>query len=211
MDLRKPILIQEKLREKIKLEDGFREAGLVGGADTHFRGDRAHTSLVVLDLGSLDPLEETSSVSKVSFPYVPTFLTFREAPSIIRIFKGLKHKPDVLLIDGQGIAHPRGIGLASHVGVLLDTPTIGVAKKRLIGSYEEPKEVGEASELLYDDRQIGWVFKSKKGTRPLFISPGHRVSIESSLDIVKGSLKDHKLPEPLHLAHQRAKQMSQRA
>ncbi len=138
----------------------------------------------------------------IKFPYVPTFLSFREAEPIVETFSSLRKKPEVLLVDGHGIAHPREIGLASHVGVLLETPTIGVAKKILVGEYNRHEDVGGASKILHKGRTVGFALNSRRNSKPIFVSPGHLVSLEKSLEVVKKCIKGHRLPEPLRLAHE---------
>jgi len=136
---------------------------------------------------------------------VPTFLGFREGPAIVKLIKLRRRTPDVFLINAQGIAHPLFCGCASHVGVLAQKPVIGVAASNLCGEYDcEPVEVGDAVPMRYNGRVVGWVLKSKAGCNPIFVSPGHLVSLESSLKIVKDCLKNHKLPEPLQQAHRLA-------
>jgi deoxyribonuclease V len=201
MDREKLKVIQDGIRRKLILKDTFSKIRLVGGADVSYLGEDAYCSVVVLDYDDMHPIEEKRSISKVDFPYVPTFLSFREALPIIKSFNKLKRKPDVLLVDGHGIAHPRGIGLASHVGVLLDHPTIGVAKNILVGEFTPPESVGEASEIVFDGRTVGVALKTRRESKPIFVSPGHKVSLESCLLIVKNCFKGHRLPEPQRLAH----------
>jgi len=149
----------------------------------------------------MEVIEKEFSETAVDLPYIPGLLAFREGPPMIETYKKLKRKPDILLVDGHGIAHPRGVGIASHVGVLLDIATIGIAKKRLVGDYRIPDRVGESRPLLYKGKVVGNVLKSKKGCNPIFISPGNKISVESSLEIVKDCIREHKLPEPVRLAH----------
>jgi deoxyribonuclease V len=208
MNKEKLISIQERLKAKRVLEDGFKEIRLIGGADISYSEDYAHCTVTILDCHDMVLTEAETSVSKVTFPYVPTFLSFREADPMIKTFRRLKEKPDVLLIDGQGIAHPRGMGLATHVGVLLNFPTIGVAKKVLVGNYSPPEMVSEAQKIVYQEKVVGFAIKSRKGSKPIFVSPGHKVSLSSSLEIVTRCLKGHRLPEPLMLAHQISKKAS---
>jgi len=197
--------IQDALRVRVVLEDGFRDISLIGGADVSYSGEGACCTVAVLDVESLELVEEQTLRHEVSFPYVPGYLSFREAGPVIKTFRALKERPDVLLIDGHGIAHPRGIGLASHVGVILNQPTIGVAKRPLVGDFTAPEKVGDTSEVVYGDRVVGYAYLSWKNTRSLIVSPGHRISLESSLRVVKRCIKGHKLPEPLRLAHNLSK------
>lgn len=222
---------QTELAKKVSLEDRFGRITAVGGFDIAYSGKTAFCSCAVLGWSSMKVLEHKTIQAKETFPYVPGFLAFREAPHIVRLYKKLTLRPDVILIDGQGICHPRGMGLASHAGVILDTPSIGVAKSRLCGDYEEREkaEVGQkaserptakgcpaidafklksafrqegggAMKLFLEGRHVGWV--SQRKGKPVFISPGHRVSVNSSLEIVSHcTKKGERLPEPIRLAH----------
>lgn len=197
--MREFIKIQENLAKKVVLRDGFYKLKRVAGSDLAFHGTRLFCASVALDYNSLEILEKRFIEAKVSFPYVPTFLAFREAAPIIEAVKKLKF--DVLMLDGHGIAHPRRIGIASHVGVQLNVPTIGVAKRILCGEVEEKLVTGEPAPLVYKSEQVGYAYRSKDGTNPIYISPGHKVSLESSLKIVLHCIRKHKLPEPTRLAH----------
>jgi len=199
--------VQKRVAEKATAEDDIGELTLIGGADQAFLDERVISGIVVLAYDSLEVVERVYSVKRVSFPYIPTFLSFREGPAIVSAFRKLKNKPDVLLIDGAGINHPRGAGLATHIGVALNVPTIGITKKILCGSGEEPSEAGEASPLVYEGKKVGWLLKTRKRSRAIVVAPGHRVSLESSLAIVKTCLRAHKLPEPLRLAHEYANEV----
>ena len=180
---------QEKMREKVILEDDF-FTDLVGGVDISYEGRDAYGSLVIMDEKRRIKNIITKKM-KIDFPYIPTYLAFREAPLIGELVKEVKDDI-VLLVDGNGILHPRLFGLASHVGIVYNLPTVGVAKSKLLGIVKNDK-------IYINGRQAGWFLKSgiKKG---IYISPGHRVSLNTSLNIVKKFLK-YKNPEPLRLAH----------
>ncbi len=193
---------QRLVAERARTEDDFREPKLIAGVDQSFINEEVISGIVVLDYNSLKVVERGYSIEPVSFPYVPTFLSFREGPAIISAFTKLKVIPDILMVDGAGINHPRRAGLATHIGVVLDIPTIGVTKRILIGKGEEPSQIGEALPLIYEGRKIGWLLKSNKRSRAIIVAPGHRVSLDSSLAIVKNCLRNHKLPEPIRLAHE---------
>jgi deoxyribonuclease V len=194
--------IQEKIAKKVILEDKFsKPIKNMAGFDLAFSNDNIIATGIVLDYKLLIVKEIKTIEIEVSFPYIPTFLTFREGPSIIKVYKKLKIKPDVLMINGQGITHPVFCGIASHVGVLLDKPSIGVAQSRLVGKYKEPIKVGDYSAIKYQNRKVGYAYKSKENCRPILISPGHRISLGTSLKITKNCIKKHKLPEPVYLAH----------
>ena len=197
------IKIQEDLAKKVVLDDGFEKIERVAGVDLAYNQDHAICAAVVLDYESLEIIEKHHTETKVEVPYLSTFLAFREAGPIMKAVENLEF--DVLMLDGHGIAHPRGIGVASHVGVLLDVPTIGVAKRILCGEVKGKVETGKPAPLIHKNRQVGHAYRTKEGTNPIYISPGHKVSIESALSITKNCIKDHKLPEPLRLAHMLAK------
>jgi deoxyribonuclease V len=194
---------QKEVAKKVILEDTFKKPITnVGGIDLAFIDNLGILAYIIVDYKSLKTSAKKFSAAKLCFPYISTLLSFREGPPIIDIINSVELKPEILFINAQGIAHPMLCGCASHVGVLTNVPTIGVASQNLCGIYSrEPKDVDEYISLLYGGKVVGWALKSKTGCRPIFVSPGHRVSLKSSLDITMKCIKDHKLPEPLHLAH----------
>lgn len=194
--------IQKEIAKKIILKDVLpKSITTIAGFDLAFLDEKAFCAGVILDYKTMDIIEMKIIKTDLSFPYVPTFLTFREGSPIMEVYRKLETKPDVIMINGQGIAHPLSCGIASHVGVLLDVPSIGVAQSKLCGDYKQPKKVGDYSPLIYKNKTIGYVFKSKKNCKPIFISPGHKVSLDTSLEIIKFCTGDHKLPEPIFFAH----------
>ncbi len=198
--------VQEEIASRAITEDRLDALNLVGGADQAFlqlRTDEEEiiSAVVVLEYPSMRLLYHSSVIMPVDFPYIPGLLSFREAPAIIAAFEKLDTKPDLLMIDGCGINHPRFAGLATHVGVTLDIPTIGVAKNLLCGTGSIPDKPGEASPITYHDREVAYYYKSKRGCRPLIVAPGHKVSPGTALSIVKCCMRKHKLPEPTRLAH----------
>jgi len=195
--------IQEEAASRVVVEDQFESPiEVVAGVDLAFSGNDGIAACVAMNHLPTKVIEVKILVMPLEFPYIPTFLTFREGPPILRIMSSLRTKVDVFLINGQGIAHPLRCGLASHVGVESGNPTIGVTTSRLVGEYDhEPRNEGEAVPLRSDGERVGWVLKSRSGSRPIFVSPGHRVGLDSSLRIVRACLLGHKLPEPLRLAH----------
>lgn len=205
VDYRAAVAIQEKLRGKLVLEDRVaRDIRIVAGADISCSkgDDRVYAAVVLLDAGSLDVLEEAAWCGRALFPYIPGLLSFREGPALLRAFQKLRTRPDVVLFDGQGIAHPRGFGLAAHMGLLLDVPAVGCAKTRLIGAFEEPgARRGQRSPLLQDGRVIGSVLRTKDRVKPVFVSPGHRVSLEGAVEIVLRCSRRYRIPEPTRQAH----------
>ncbi len=194
---------QELMQGRVSVEDSvdLGSIELVAGADQAFPSrDRVISCVVVLAYPGMEVVEERYAVRDVGLPYIPGLLSYREGPSILDAFRKLDKKPDILLVDGHGIAHPRRLGLASYVGVELDYPTIGVAKRKLVGEYITPEKTGDCSRLVYDNEVVGYVYKSREGCNPLFISPGHKIGLESSLRVVEECIRDHKLPEPIRLA-----------
>jgi len=158
--------------------------------------------VVVLSYPSLEILEIASTVDRVSFPYVPGLLSFREGPVLLKAFENLQQRPDIVLFDGQGIAHPRGIGLACHMGLFLDLPTIGCAKTKLIGTFAEVgQERGNFTDLFHKDAVIGAVVRTRNRVRPVFVSPGHRISLQRAIRIVLECCRGYRLPEPVRQAH----------
>ncbi len=185
---------QIKLSKKVILKSMFDRIETVAGFDCSFDGIKFVCAGVVLSYKDQKILDFVTLSGRVSFPYIPTFLSYRELPAILKAYNALKTKPDIILVDGQGICHPRGLGIASHLGVILNKPTIGVAKSKLCGEVSENK-------IILNGKQVGWCIITKTGCKPLFISPGHKVSLEDSLKIVKVCIRNHKLPEPLRYAH----------
>lgn len=196
-------IIQDTLRSKIRVVNDFSELNTVAGVDVGYDivRDLAHASIVLLSLKNLNVLEAVQAFVPVSFPYVPGFLSFREIPALLAALAKLTRTPDLLMVDGQGIAHPRRMGIAAHLGVLIDMPTIGVAKSCLAGRFEMPGlSRGSSSPLVLGKERIGTVLRSRDNVKPLFISPGHRVDIETSVALTMRCLTRYRLPEPTRLA-----------
>lgn len=199
---RRLVEVQRRIASRAVLEDSF-SPETVAGVDQAFLGDLVISGAVVL--GPEGGVRSRACHSmKASIPYVPGFLSFREGPPAIKAVRALDIEPTLLFVDGCGINHPRRAGLATYVGVILDVPTIGVSKNVLCGSFDLPKSVGEASPLVYGGEAVGYVLKSKKGCRPIVVAPGHRISVESSLEMTRLLIRGHKLPEPCRLAHEEA-------
>uniref|UniRef100_A0A7C3Z4Q7 Endonuclease V n=1 Tax=Desulfobacca acetoxidans TaxID=60893 RepID=A0A7C3Z4Q7_9BACT len=200
---------QEARRGEVRLEPLPRPPSLVGAADAAYdrKERRVYGAVVVMTYPGLLPVEEAALAGPCPFPYIPGLLSFREAPIIVEIWKKLAHRPQVLLVDGQGIAHPRSLGIAAHLGLLLDVPTIGVAKSRLVGEGEEPgREAGSATPLGLEGRTVGWILRTRTGVRPVYVSPGYRVSLADCREITLGCVKGYRLPEPLRRADRLSRQ-----
>ncbi len=201
------IALQRELAGYVIIDDCFGEVQQVAGVDVGFEENNTVTraAVAVLDYPSLTLREYAIAREPTRFPYVPGLLSFREIPTVLLALEQLSVLPDMLLCDGQGIAHPRRLGIASHLGVLLDLPTIGVAKSRLIGSYNEPDEEKGAWQPLIDDGEvIGCVLRSRSRVKPLYVSPGHKVSIDSARQWVMSCLTRYRLPETTRWAHRLA-------
>jgi deoxyribonuclease V len=195
--------IQEDLRSKLTLHDDFATLELIAGVDVGYDVPRnlAHASIVTMTAHELKPLEQVQAFAPADFPYIPGLLSFREIPAILAALATLSRTPDVLMVDGQGIAHPRRMGIAAHLGVILDMPSIGVAKSRLTGRFETPGlKKGDNNPLMVGKEQIGIVLRSRDNVNPLFISPGHRVGMQTALTLTLQCLTRYRLPEPTRLA-----------
>jgi deoxyribonuclease V len=192
---------QNRLREQIVLEDDFHTIKTVAGVDVayHKMGFGACT---LFDYENLNLVASLTVQMKVNMPYIPTYLAFRELPIIDALINKMQNPPTLLLIDGNGVLHPYGMGIASHVGVKLNIPTIGVAKNLLCGTVlDEVDSVGDYSEIEYEGNVVGYALKSStRSKKPIYISPGHKVSFKTSLEVVKRFCA-HKIPEPIREAH----------
>jgi deoxyribonuclease V len=199
--------IQEQLRDRVVVSDRFGPVERVAGIDVGFEDDGkvARAAVVVLDFPGLALRAQAIARQPVRFPYVPGYLSFREIPAVLDALAQLRVTPDVILCDGQGIAHPRRLGIASHLGVLLDIPTVGVAKSRLCGRYEEPPAQKGAWTRLRDGAEvIGAVLRTRASAKPLYVSPGHRVSLATAIDLVMRCTTRYRLPETTRAAHRLA-------
>jgi deoxyribonuclease V len=200
--------IQFKLKDRIKIVHLKGTPKRVAGVDAAFSGGNIIGTACLYTYPGGKLLEEVYSVTKYTFPYVPGFLSFREGPVIIKALSKLTIKPDIILFDGQGIAHPAGMGIASHLGILLKIPSIGCAKSRLLGDYEEPgQSKGIYSSLTYRGETIGAVIRTRDNVKPLFVSPGHMVDLNGAVEIVMNCLNKYRLPEPLRRADYLSKKL----
>ena len=196
--------IQHQLAERVIAETTFNPATVrtVAGVDVSVRGDVARAAVVVLRLSDLEPVDWAVHAEPVTFPYIPGLLTFREGPSVLRALEQLTVWPDLLIFDGQGIAHPLRIGLAAHMGVILDHPSIGCAKSRLTGTHTEPgNNVGDWVPLTDEGEVVGAVVRSRAGVKPLYVSTGHRVDLPTAIALVLQCTRRFRLPETTRYAH----------
>ncbi len=200
--------IQTTLSEKVKVIPLKKSPQLIAGVDAAFLHDKVIGFACLYKYPEIIPLDDAYAVYEVSFPYIPGFLSFREGPVIIKALRKLKISPHVILFDGQGIAHPKGLGIASHIGVVLDIPTIGCAKSRLIGEYKQPgMQKGKTSTLKYQGNIVGAVVRTRDHVKPVFVSPGHRIDLKSSIDIIRACTGSYRIPEPLRRADILSKKM----
>jgi len=199
--------LQHRLKELIITEGELDGAVLVAGVDTAFdhKNDMLFAGVSLYDIEDMTEYERASASAKAVFPYMPGLYTFREGPVILMALARLRNRPDAIIFSGHGVAHPRGIGLASHLGLILDIPSIGCARKKLAGQYEEPgKERGSVTSLILNNREVGKVYRSRERVKPIFISSGYRCRLESAVSMVVRCLGDYRLPEPLRSAHRLA-------
>lgn len=193
--------LQERDRDRIQIRPLGKEPEYVAGADALFSGDMAFGTVCLFRFPEMRFVEQSSSIEKATFPYIPGYLLFREGPAIVSAVKKMITIPDLILIDGHGIAHPREIGSASHLGLLLDIPTIGCAKAGLTGEFGEPgTRRGSVAEIRHGDRIVGAVLRTRDGVRPVFVSPGHKINLDDSIRIVLRCAGRYRIPEPLRCA-----------
>lgn len=200
--------VQRTLKKKVKIMSLKKTPQFIAAADAAFTGDFVFAAASLYKFSGLVHLLDVFSQEKVHFPYVPGLLAFREGHAIISAIGKLTVSPDLVLIDGQGIAHPEGFGIASHIGVILGIPTIGCAKSRLIGEYEEPGSMkGDWTYLFHRGAKVGAVVRTRSFVKPLFVSPGHLIDIDSSVEIVLKCTSGFRTPEPLRAADRSSRKL----
>lgn len=198
------IELQNQLRKQIKIEPLEKPIQTIAGADISFNKyeETVYAGIIVLSFPDLKEVAKSTVISKTTFPYVPGLLSFREIPALMLAWNQLSIKPDLLVLDGQGIAHPRRMGIATHFGLVTNSPTLGCAKSLLTGKFETLPETAGSQSLLYDQGEIiGAALRTKTNVNPVFISPGHRINLEQSLEIIKQCVAGYRIPEPTRKAH----------
>jgi deoxyribonuclease V len=201
---REAIRIQEKLRKRLQLRAPKAPFKTVAGADVSYSrtDEKLFAAFLIFSYPDLTLLETAAARGRSSFPYIPGLLSFREAPILLKAFSKLERHPDVILIDGQGIAHPRSMGIATHLGILLNLPSIGCAKSRLYGKEAEPgPEQGSFVPLLEGGQTLGMIVRTRTGVKPVYVSPGYRMDMEGSVKMVLSLCRGYRIPEPLRQAH----------
>lgn len=198
------IRLQRRLADHVRVEPLGRPARIVAGADMAFSpdGQRCVAGVVIYECSSGTVLEQVLAWRPARFPYVPGLLSFREAPAVLAAVRKLKTRPDLFMFDAHGLAHPRRLGLASHAGLLIGAPAIGCAKSRLCGQHREPPAApGRFAPLIHADETVGAVLRTRAGVKPVFVSVGHRVTLDDAIRVVLACVTRYRLPEPTRLAH----------
>jgi deoxyribonuclease V len=197
------VRLQKEFRERLILRWDYRPVKTIGGVDVSIKSEFTRAAIVVLSYPELTPIEAAMEDAPLVFPYIPGLLAFREGPAVLAAWSKLQNAPDLLMFDGQGIAHPRGVGIASHMGLWLERPTIGVAKSRLYGLHKEVGlKRGDRADLLDKNTNvIGTVLRTREKTNVLYISPGHLIDVEHATRFVMDCLAGYRLPEPTRWAH----------
>ncbi|MEM6399110.1 MAG: deoxyribonuclease V [Cyanobacteria bacterium P01_D01_bin.116] len=197
-------VIQEELQKEVIIQDKFKEpVKYVAGVDMGFEADGtiSRAAVAVLSFPDLQIQEQSIAKRLTTFPYIPGFLSFREIPAVLDALEKINTTPDIILCDGQGLAHPRRLGIACHLGVILDMPTIGVAKSWLIGDYKEvSQEKGSWQPLIHKNETIGAVLRTRSNVKPLYVSSGHRISLPTAIDYVLRCSPKYRLPETTRIA-----------
>lgn len=204
MTPRRAIALQQRLARRVRIEPLRKMPRLVAGADVAFSADgrRCLAGVVVWNVEAGEVVEERLAWRPATFPYVPGLLSFREAPAVLAAVRKLTIRPDVFLFDAQGLAHPRRMGLASHVGLLTDCPSVGCAKSRLCGEHDPPAvKAGSTAPLIDHDEKVGIVLRTRDGINPVYVSVGHRVTLDDAIVVVLSCVTRYRLPEPTRLAH----------
>jgi deoxyribonuclease V len=202
--------LQQELASRVVAGPALDLSGVrfVAGADVSTQGNMAYATVVVLDFPGLSPVEVQGYEVPLRFPYVPGLLSFRELPSVVGALEKIETEVDALVLDAQGLAHPRRMGLASHLGIFLDVPTVGCAKSPLVGSFEEPgREKGSATDLVHRGEVIGRVLRTRDGVSPVYVSVGNGIDLGSSVELVLACCTKYRLPETTRQAHNAANRL----
>lgn len=202
------ISIQNELQKEIKLEKflDLSEISIIAGTDVSYskKNNMCYAAIIIFSYPDMKEIEKSNTALECQFPYIPGLLSFRELPALLKAFEKIKNIPQLIVFDSQGIAHPRRFGLACHAGLILDTPSIGLAKTRLIGKYDEPlNDKGSYSKLINEknEKQIGWVIRTKDRCNPMFISPGFKITMEQTLEFALSNLGKYRIPDITRLPH----------
>jgi deoxyribonuclease V len=214
VDKGEAIQIQEDLRNQLILRKTFGNVRTIGGADVAYSEEKNLLvgAIVILSYPRMEVIEIATASGKIPFPYVPGLLSFREGPILVKTFQKLGGPPDVMIYDGHGIAHPRGMGLASHMGLWSDVPSIGCAKTPLLKEFTSPgSSKGDYALIRRGGKVVGAVLRTRENVKSLFVSPGHGIDLRTSLQLVLACCQEFRIPDPLRRAHQLSRQILQRA
>ncbi len=199
------VALQRELAARVVRRNDFGELHTVAGADTSIRNGHVFAAICVFSFPELEPLESASAVRAVEFPYVPGLLGFREVPALVEAFERLRVRPDFLLVDGHGLAHPRRFGVACHLGVELDLPSIGCGKSLLVGEHRQPAgRRGSRTRLVHRGEVVGTVLRTRAGVKPIYVSLGHRFDLPTAVGLALACTKGFRLPEPIRAADRAA-------
>lgn len=202
--------LQGELAPRVKAEPslGLSRVRYVAGADVSTQGDRGYATVAVLSFPELSVVEVRGYEAPLSFPYVPGLLAFREIPAVVGALEKIESEVDALILDAHGLAHPRGMGLASHLGLFVDVPTVGCAKSRLVGEHEEPgPEKGSQTDLVYRKKVVGKVVRTRARVSPVYVSVGNRIDLDSAVELVLACCTKYRLPETTRQAHNAANRL----
>jgi deoxyribonuclease V len=198
------IAYQQELRKNIQIKPMETPIRTIAGADISFNkfSEVVYAGIVLFSYPDLHIIGHYTAISRTKFPYISGLLAFREVPALLEAWSKISIKPDLLVLDGQGIAHERRMGIATHFGLVTEAPTIGSAKSRLTGLYEEPANRAFAQSPMYDKGElVGVALRSKRNCNPIYISPGHNINMEQSVDVIKNCIRGYRIPEPTRQAH----------
>lgn len=207
LEPKEAIALQKKIASQVITNTPIDLASvkLIAGVDVSVKNNVSQAAVVVLTYPELEPIEIVRAQQPTSYPYIPGLLTFREGPVLEEAFQKIEHEPDVFVFDGMGQIHPRKIGIASHMGLWLDKPTIGCGKTHFIGDYEQPgNNKGDYNDIIYKGERIGVVLRTRDNVKPVYISVGHRADLESSIELTLAVTPKYRLPRPIRLAHNAA-------
>ncbi len=208
VNIKKAIEIQEGLRKRIILKQILKPIKKIAAVDVAFFDDEAKAAVCIFNLSDIRPIEAKTVRGKIDFPYFPGLLTFREGPLILKAFKKIKVKPDIVLFDGQGVCHPRRMGIATHLGILLNLSSIGCAKSSLYGIYNMPANERGSFSFIYDKdikETLGVALRTRTSVKPVFVSCGYKVTLKQAKELILALTPEFRIPEPLRWAHRLAK------
>jgi deoxyribonuclease V len=207
---RDAVHVQRRLSQKIRETALPRPVRTIAAADVSYtrQGREVYGAVLVFTFPDLILADQASAFDIVGFPYISGLLSFREAPVLVEAFRKIRRQPDVIIFDGQGVAHPRGVGIASHMGLMLDCPSIGCAKSRLVGTHGPlAEDRGSTAGLIHHGRVVGAVVRTRDHVKPVFVSPGHAITLPEAIRLVLACCRGYRLPEPIRQAHQAANRL----